>query len=930
MTASTTPGDYSVHKIVAHLNASLRGYIEAQYHIRDEGLIRERRKLLEEPGTISQLPFVESTPVYEQGHSYAHLALPHPARQVLSELARLDVGIPSTPWVHQARALTSFLTGGNDLVVATGTGSGKTESFLMPIVGQLAIEGAQRPGSSQLPGCRALLLYPMNALVNDQLSRIRVLFGSSQSSAIISRGRNRPITFGSYTGRTPYPGPRTSARDTQRIEPLFEDYYQRVALDDDKRAELQRIGQWPCKNLSAFYAKDWEEVVETSGGKQRIHRNWGKRLKTQPSDRELMTRHEMQECCPDLLITNYSMLEYMLMRPIERSILASTREWLGSEERNEFILVLDEAHMYRGAGGAEVALLIRRLAQRLEIPRERMRCILTSASLGDGREAEERVLRFAHDLTGLAQESTRNFALIRGTLESRTGARPASASEAVALAALDLTAFHNHSVDEAAARAAVSALAIALDWTPLSEELDLADYLFDHLTGFGPAELLVSKVSGAAIALPELQEVLFPRMRSAEQATSALLALATFARRSSDDRVLLPTRLHLLFRGLPGLFACCNPDCCERREEATASPLVGRLYTQAAYTCHCPERVRVYELLTHRECGSAFLRGYIDHLDGDFLWHQPSGWAREGYQTPLLEVHLLVESRVPPDFVDECIEIWLDIYTGRLQRERPTDTAGFRKVYMPAPTTGFDQTGLHFHHCPVCGGGITRDGKSLVMDHATKGEAPFANLVKTQLDAQPAVRPETRELPNGGRKVLLFSDGRQKAARLARDIPREIEQDIFRQILAVATKRLESVGREPRPRRDLYVVFLTVLRDYNLRIFDRSDAQQVETEIQRLLRDHPDEDLVEILEEFEPGSVPGRYQSALLAQLCGRYYSLTGATVGFLQASRRGLRMLTKAIRETDLSLPPEDIESLAAAWIAGGCGRIRLGSRST
>ncbi|RWX57989.1 hypothetical protein EN780_38215, partial [Mesorhizobium sp. M4B.F.Ca.ET.089.01.1.1] len=127
------------------------------------------------------------------------------------------------------------------------------------------------------------------------------------------------------------------------------------------------------------------------------------------------------------------------------------------------------------------------------------------------------------------------------------------------------------------------------------------------------------------------------------------------------------------------------------------------------------------------------------------------------------------------------------------------------------------------------------------MDHATKGEAPFANLVKTQLDSQPASRTETREYPNGGRKGLLFSDGRQKAARLARDIPREVEQDIFRQVLALATRALLQAGREPRPDRGLYIAVLKVLSDSNLPIFDREDAQTIEDQVKRLQKDHADQ-----------------------------------------------------------------------------------------
>ena len=911
--------DYGVHSVVSELNDNLCAYVEAQYHVRDEGLIRERRRLLEEPGTVAQLPFVESTPVYKLGGSYATLNIPGSVKQTLSELAQLDIGIYRRPYVHQAKALEEFFTGGRDLIVATGTGSGKTESFLMPIIGQLVVESTVRPASAKLAGTRALLLYPMNALVNDQLSRIRKLFGSLQSSSIISQGRTRPIRFGSYTGRTPYPGPRTSARDTQRIAPLFENYYLKIVDNDAKLEGLQRIGQWPCKDLKAFYGKEFEETTQTSGGRLRIYRHWNKRLNTQPEDRELLTRHEMQENCPDLLITNYSMLEYMLMRPIERSLFISTRNWLNADERNEFILVLDEAHMYRGAGGAEVALLIRRLAQRLEIPRERIRCILTSASLGEGEETKASVLRFARDLTGLAETSPRKFTLIKGELEPRTGQRAASTREVAALASFDLAKFQNHSFDEARARTSVSSLAESLNWAPLTDTEDLAGFLFDRLSSFGPLELLIDQVSGSAIALHDLEEKLFPETDDAKKATAALLALATFAKRSSDGHVLLPTRLHLFFRGLPGLFACCNQNCCKRRDDNTGTAsLLGRLYTQASYTCDCPERARVYELLTHRECGSAFLRGYIDCPDGDFLWHEPSGSIREEDQTPLIEVDLLVEPNLQAEYADECSEVWIDVYSGRLMREEPGNTAGFRKAYMPAPTTGFDQNSLKFHNCPICGGRTMRDGQSRIMDHATKGEAPFANLVKTQLDTQPAVRIETREFPNGGRKILLFSDGRQKAARLARDIPREVEQDIFRQTIALATKRLEKIDREPRPGRVLYIAFLTVLRDFNLAIFDRSDAQRVETDILRLEKDHSGEELDELLEEFEPSVIPDRYHSALLAQLCGRYYSLAGTTVGFLKPSRRTVTKLTKAAKETSFNLSAEDIESLAIAWISG------------
>lgn len=912
MNDSLHPSDHGVHAIARRLTESLRSYIEAQYHVRNEAIIRERRRLLEEAGAVNQDPFVESTPVYELDAPYSELDIPGPVKDALTSLAELGSGLFPRPYVHQARALEAFFTSGSDLIVATGTGSGKTESFLMPIIGQLAMEARARPVSAALPGIRALLLYPMNALVNDQLSRIRRLFGSPDASTMISAGRARPVRFASYTGRTAYPGPRTSQRDTDRIEPLFEDFYLPVVANPTKEAELRAIGQLPEKDLNRFFAKDLEEILTTRTGATRRMRHWERRLLTQPGDRELMTRHETQECCPEILITNYSMLEYMLMRPIERPIFQQTREWLRADPANEMILVLDEAHMYRGAGGAEVALLLRRLMSRLDVPRSRVRFILTSASLGSDDEATRAIERFARDLTGLTEDVPRCIEVIRGSRESRQGKREATESEVRALHAFNLSAFERHAVDAGSAHEAVNELCRRLGWPQPGPDRDLADFLFEALSGWGPAEQLIEIVAGTALRLSDVQRGVFGVSPLAERATAALIALATFARRARDKRVLLPTRLHMFFRGLPALYACVDPACSHRREDHEY-PTLGRLYTQPRERCACG--ARVYELLTHRECGTAFLRGYTDGPHGDFLWHVPSGPLRQGHQIPLSEIELLVDGEPHRQRTGFCATVWLDLASGRLLHREPSTLQGFRRVFLP--DAGVDAVrSVRFDRCPVCTVSTLRNGRSTIMDHATKGEAPFANLVKTQLDTQPPTRREDRVFPNGGRKVLLFSDGRQKAARLARDIPREVEQDIFRQVLAVATARLAAAGTEPRPTLHLYIAALTVLRDFNLPMFDRDDARAIEREVEKLEKDHEGEPLGELLRDFSPEETPARYKIALLRQLCGRYYSLNGTSVGLLLPAARARNKLRTSLRAAAPSLSDQDVDDLATAWI--------------
>ncbi|WP_413731476.1 Zn-binding domain-containing protein [Sodalis sp. RH20] len=630
-----------------------------------------------------------------------------------------------------------------------------------------------------------------------------------------------------------------------------------------------------------------------------------------------MTRHEIQSRCPELLITNYSMLEYMLMRPIERSIFEQTRDWLKTDSRNEFILVLDEAHMYRGAGGAEVALLIRRLCARLDIPRERMRCILTSASLGSGPTAITDGERFARDLTGLSKVSSRRVRVIQGTPELRPDVRPATSKEAEALALFDLSAFQNVANDFYAAWETTSVLASRLAWQKptAKDHASFREWLFESMSGFGPLEKLIETVSGKAVRLDALSGILFQNcpLETATRATDSLLALGSYAQRRSDGRVLIPTRMHLFHRGLPGLYACIDPKCTQRLGEHTVPTILGRLYTKPLDRCSCESNGRVYELLTHRDCGAAFIRGYVSP-EMDFVWHQPNGPLSEGNDVHLMLIEILVEEKTHPN--SRYKDMWLHIPTGRLSKICPKDESGYRKVFVPDKVpVGRDIT---FDDCPVCMR-RTRSSKedpSKVMDHVTKGEAPFTTLVRTQMARQPASRVIDPRHPNGGRKVLIFSDGRQKAARLARDIPRDIELDLIRQTVALACLRLKAVSQEPRPNSNLYLAFLSVLSEHDLTIFDGDDAKKIATARAEFERDC-DCDLAQAFEDgFNPADAPSRYRIALLKLLCSNYYSLSGTTVGFVEPAKQKMKKLREAFKAKGIAIGDESVSVLAIAWI--------------
>jgi ATP-dependent helicase YprA (DUF1998 family) len=152
---------------------TLHEYIEATYHLSDPKLIRQRADLLATIGIIYQKPYLESTPRYRTGLRFQDVAGLDPA--VVTLFGRLGASKPKLvfdpPYSHQAKAVETTLVKNRSAVVMTGTGSGKTECFLLPILGKLAIEASQNSATFRAqPAVRAMLLYPMNALVNDQLA----------------------------------------------------------------------------------------------------------------------------------------------------------------------------------------------------------------------------------------------------------------------------------------------------------------------------------------------------------------------------------------------------------------------------------------------------------------------------------------------------------------------------------------------------------------------------------------------------------------------------------------------------------------------------------------------------------------------------------------------------------------------------------------
>jgi ATP-dependent helicase YprA (DUF1998 family) len=815
---------YTPTRLFHRLRTTLRSYIESAYPLSDPILVQARRLLLDQDcdgHLLAQEPYIETTTRYSGAPaSYADMGLPPRLATLFSHLANTPTQYSTADesrtilyprmYMHQHDAYLAYLRDGRDMVVATGTGSGKTECFLIPIVGHLYTEAAERPGSFAQPGVRALILYPMNALVNDQLSRLRLLLGEpALAAAFEGLGPKRRFPrFGMYTGRTPYPGPRNASRDQERMEPLLK-YY--LDMTPALRGKLRRMGRYPAKELEAFYAKHEERVAHYASGKRAgeayVQHNWKLRLHTGVMDRELLSRQEMVHGAgtqpgqsPDVLVTNYSMLEYMLMRPFERPIFDETARWLALPG-SQLLLVLDEAHMYRGAKGAEVAFLIRRLRARLGIEGspDRLRVIATSASLGEGSNAREQVKQFAADLTG---KQPLNFETITGTREVPNSCGPATTEVGALFAALDIQGIHE-AATPAALRAHLAALLPPALGDDNHSDTSVLSELYDALENQPYVNQLVAQAANKAQALGVLADAVFPGSADPLRALEALLTVSTLARRSQDEPGLVPTRVHGLFRGLQGVYACINPRCQGRQAGPGQHAPVGKLFATPRISCDsCGSRV--FELASCRQCGSPYLFAHCESGQASrlrFLWGETEGALEQLQLLPL-----------QPRYSGQTREIRTHLRTGYLDQAVAFPDDQVRSFYVATDDKG-DTCG-QFDRCPMC----QPDGRGRVRiwDLRTRGEQPFTALIEAQFAEQPA---QTRDpsLPNGGRKVLVFSDGRQKAARLAPTLEHTHARDLFRQVVALA---LEDLNASPMDRglHRLYpaIVRLCALRHYDL------------------------------------------------------------------------------------------------------------------
>ncbi|GIG27358.1 DEAD/DEAH box helicase [Cellulomonas denverensis] len=754
-------------------------YYNTPFGLANRQLEEERRMLLDRDGGVFRSPHIELRPEYvTAARTLGESVSASGASPELDEFAQCGLFPPGTTlYRHQEEALAAGVANGRHMVITAGTGSGKTESFLLPVLSTLLEESrawrgapaphqpspwwrsdaepfaAQRDGEHGRPqAVRTLILYPMNALVDDQLIRLRrALDSDAARSWLDTHRRGHRFYFGRYTGSTPVtgaPGNGLAVKDLRH-------YLRETETRSNRARELA---------LAPGADPDTQYFVPRLDGA------------------EMRSRWDMSAAPPDVLITNYSMLNVMLLRERDDLFFDSTKAWLDENPANRFTLVVDELHMYRGTAGTEVAYLLRQLRHRLGLGDrpEQFRVLAASASLDPARD--QRYLASFFDV------EPSKFEFVRGHLVPSLPAAASAVPPAQILDAPDAPA--------AAALARSTGLMSAIR-TALHE-------------GGG---------TGASKTVGDLAQQLFPEASSdeGEQAVARILEGLAADPEPGDPRL----RVHMFFRNVPGVWACSNPECGRVPSDHREGRGVGWLYAEPVSRCGCGSRV--LELLYCQNCGDVFLGGFA-----------PEGATqRSAVDTTLLAD--VPELAKLPDQVSlertaaNYVVYWpdrrptLDRLDKAVWGTKKTAEFAFRKSELKPGTGGLrnteaEATGWSFHvtvapgskdgpaahelspfptQCPSCG-----DDWEIKFSHERNGMLPVTDPLRKRSPIramrtgfekinQVLITELAGDLAEDDRKVIVFTDSRQDAAKLSSGLGLRHYQDLLRLLLV---QRLTAAG----------------------------------------------------------------------------------------------------------------------------------------
>ncbi|MDD8020086.1 MAG: DEAD/DEAH box helicase [Acidobacteriota bacterium] len=689
-------------------------YLKSSFRLKDKRL---RKSFYDQVKKFSYTngPLIEATPPFKRGRSIGDLVEEGVLIKTIEDFIydALPYLKDNPLYLHQEKAIRKIL-GKRNVVIASGTGSGKTESFIIPIYDHLLREYKERKLNL---GVRALLIYPMNALANDQLRKLR-----SISRKIEEKSPGIPITFGRYVGDT---------KETRK--------------EGEENFRFNNPGQEPVKG-------------------------------------ELLSREEMRQSPPNILITNYAMLEYLLLRPYDSFFFD------GEYARNWKFLVLDEAHIYNGANGVEMAMLIRRLKDRVCEGKEGvLSCIATSATLMKEEEDFGRIAEFARNLFGEQFEweaKDENKDIIKGErtafridrgkcriplefyskIEEIIKNNPAELPGIKELSDIcEKYNFPGYVVNEAARIA----------------ENNAKKFLYEIVSRDANIEELIEMLESGAVHLEKCVKALSRSDNLSEKDISLIvnmINIAIWAKKDDESLPILPARYHLFVRAPEGAFVSFFPESkiyLERKE-----------INEGGYP--------VFDLATCRRCGQEYLVGEI--VDNKLKHSVEYGEGKKKNRYFLLydsgistDQNEDEEVAVPEEMADKgkiwnlcskCGAIWEENQRPLCscnEKEKNDGKAAFLTLIEIIPKDD------SLNVCHACG----LRSVNIVRKFIFQQDAPTAVLATALFQHIKKKSPE-------GKKVLVFSDSRQDAAFFAPYFESTHKRLLYRRLIAEVAKDIDS------------------------------------------------------------------------------------------------------------------------------------------
>ena len=680
--------------LVENLKATLKRYISTSLPISYRYPVLQQAFFdLVSSQDLVKGPYVEALPDFEKGKPLKNLLETNGGFLHNGFKKFSDQLLDRKLHLHQEMSLEAACNENKSLIVATGTGSGKTETFLYPIAQKLLNDP-----NPENPGVRVLLIYPMNALANDQLFyRIAPMFGCDL--------KEYGITFGRYTGQ--------------------------IRANADRNEEREKL-------------RENDKLMEALG--YTLPDNW------------LLTREEMIETPPKILITNYAMLEHLLLLPRNAPLFANTAL---------SILVLDEIHTYSGAQATEVAFLLRKLKHRIG-QTEPIQVFGTSASLASGDGADEALLDFAGQLFG-----EKVHQVIRGKRIPHHALLEKKDYFSLSIGHwIQIGDFLNKNIEDDYD---------VYDWNEMVED-NFEDPVNGHLklnedqkfsseleTIFS-ANKEIRFIARALdrepiIAFQDLAEQLFPgnhcQTEEKLKALSAIVHVGIISRKSSNVFPLLPSRYHIATNSIEG--ACVSLSGINK--EGWADIKAFRNFT-------APDNRPYYPLFVCRRCGQPYIEGFSD---GSTLLNSLKGidqsdkkisrrvfWLGSPTNSSALDE---MDEDVPSDETNKRVRVYLNPEDGKFK----SDDGQGRHLRLYEVETSRDEIEKndYVRTCKACGSRTSGAFAEIVSPMNSGNEAFGAVVCQKVLESLPESRHHDHGTPMKGKSLLAFSDNRQNAAYFA-------------------------------------------------------------------------------------------------------------------------------------------------------------------